>query len=209
MEYLNLIEIQLFPSISYFKILENYKNIEIESCESYKKNSFRNRYIISGANGLINLTVPIAGGREQKTLIKDVQIDYSENWQLKHWRAIVSSYNKSPYFEYYRYDLENLIFTKESHLFNYDLIILKWCLKVLKLELEMSFTQDYISICENVDDHRNSLLPKNYDQGFENWEPKYAQVFEERFGFLPNLSILDLLFAEGPNARNLLAKSVK
>ena len=181
----------------------------LEQYESYQKMSFRNRYVIYGANGLIHLSVPIRGGREQKQVFKDVEIDYTDKWPLKHWRAIVSSYSKSPYFEYYSQEIQILLFSKKTNLSEFNINALKWCFQQLKLQIEISLTSNYKNQYEKSDDFRNYFLPKNFQSNGDNQHVKYVQVFENRFGFQENLSILDLLFAEGPNAKSLLAESVK
>ncbi len=203
-----LIENQLFPVISYFKILVNCPDLIIEVCENYQKMSFRNRYVIFGANGVINLSIPIKGGRQQKQKFYEVEIDYSENWQVKHWRGLTSSYSNSPYFDYYAEALKSIIFSNEKYLKDYNLKALKWILKVLKINIKISFTSEYKKEYENILDCRNTILPKNFQHITNNVEPKYTQVFQDRLGFQPNLSILDLLFATGPDAIRLL-KSVK
>ena len=202
-----LIENQLFPTVNYFKSLLTFNNLLIELCESYQKMSFRNRYVIYGANGLIHLSVPVAGGREQKRVITEVEIDFAENWQVKHWRAILSSYSKAPYFDYYANAVNGLIFSKAKLLSAYNIDALYWCLATLKIKPEISFTSEYKKIYQNVTDHRNIILPKNFQLRMEHL-PKYSQVFEDRLGFQTNLSILDLIFNEGPNARHVL-ESVK
>ncbi len=203
MTYL-LIENQLFPCIDCFKMLVKNPNLILEQYENYQKMSFRNRYVIFGANGLIQLSIPIVGGRNQKQLSKDVQIDYTEKWPLKHWRAITSSYNKSPYFEFYEESLKKVLFSGKKNLSEFNLTVLHWCLNQLKLEVEILFTIEYKKECNNCEDYRNFFLPKNF-QNIESYKYlKYPQVFENRFGFQPNLSVLDLLFAEGLNAKNLL-----
>ena len=203
-----LTENQLFPVVSYFKMLVKCPNLIIEVCESYQKMSFRNRYVILGSNGLISLSIPIKGGRQQKQIFSEVEIDYSENWQIKHWRGLTSSYSNSPYFEYYAETLKSVIFCNEKYLNNYNLNALKWILKELKMDINISFTSEYKKEYENIVDYRNAILPKNF-QHIENiYQPKYTQVFEDRLGFQPNLSILDFIFASGPDTIRML-KSVK
>lgn len=202
-----LVENQLFPSVNYFKNLSICKNLLIELCESYQKMSFRNRYVIYGANGLIHLSVPVAGGREQKKIITEVEIDFADNWHVKHWRAILSSYSKAPFFDYYATAVKGLIFSKVKLLSDYNTDALNWCLATLKMQPEIFFTSDYKKIYEDVVDYRNIILPKNFQLRMEHLS-KYPQVFEDRFGFQANLSILDLIFNEGPNARHVI-ESVK
>lgn len=202
-----LVECQVFPCIDYVKKLIEYKNIKIESYESYQKMSFRNRYIISGANGLLNLTVPVMGGREQKSLIKEVRIDNSTNWKTRHWRSLLSAYNKAPYFEFYAEDIKNLIFSREELLFSFNIKILDWLCKALEINAVIGFTEAYIAQYSTETDYRNYFLPKSFQKDAGNWVPHYSQVFEERIGFQPNLSIIDLILCEGPNAIYLLNHS--
>jgi hypothetical protein len=204
-----LVESQLFPCVDYFKTAIQYKNIKIELYDNFQKMSFRNRYMIAGANGLCGLTVPVAGGREQKTLMREVQIELSGSWQIKHWRSITSAYKKAPYFEFYSAEVKNLLFSNENSLFEFNLSIIRWLVKVLNMGVAIEFTERFDEPNGSDQDFRNHFLPKNYHFDREGWLPKYSQVFEDRLGFQPNLSIIDLLFCEGPNSVNLLSNSVK
>jgi hypothetical protein len=199
-----IIESQPFPCVDYFKNAIHCTNIKIDIYETFQKMSFRNRYMIYGANGIAALTIPIAGGREQKKLIKEVQIDFTEDWKTKHWRGIVSSYSKAPFFEYYRDEIEKLLFSKEKYLVDFNIKILIKLFKVLNINTSVIYTDAFFPTYESELDLRSRILPKNYQEKGNNWKPVYPQVFQERFGFQPNLSILDLLFNEGPNALSLL-----
>lgn len=202
--YNYIIENQLFPCVNYFKILAKCTNILIESCEAYPKSSFRNRYIIYGSNGLIQLSIPVRGGRDQKAFFKDIEIDYSEHWQLKHWRSLVSSYKNSPYFDYYEPALKSIIFSKETYLYDYNINVLKWIISLLKLQIEISFTSEYKKLYENIVDYRGIIRPNNYQFSDEGDSIKYHQIFEDRHGFYPNLSILDMIFNCGPSCVQFL-----
>ena len=186
-----------------------HKYNKIEKYDYFKKMSFRNRYIIAGANGIQNLTVPVAGGREQKALMKDITIDNSIRWQTKHWRSLVSAYNKAPFFEFYSEAVKSLLFSKEEFLFPFNMQILEWLYATLKLDATIEITDAYNKNYKNDTDYRNYFLPKNYQENSKNQFLHYTQVFEDRLGFLPNLSILDLLFCEGPNAIYLLNEAVE
>lgn len=199
-----IIDLQLFPSVDYIKEFAKSENILISSCEWMQKRTFRNRYIVSGANGLIALTIPIVGGREKKQLYKDVKIDFSENWQDRHWKTLQSAYNKSPYFEYYSYDLHSFFTQKEEYLFSFNYKILVWLLKVLKINCLVEVNEDFYDNSKDYINLSNKFLPNTVISQEQNWKPKYPQVFEDRFGFLPNLSILDMLFCVGPDTYNLL-----
>ena len=125
-----IIESQTFPCVDYIKKAIQYKYIRIEQFESFQKMSFRNRYIISGANGLSSLTIPVVGGREQKKLIKEIEVDYTTNWRTNHWRNIVSSYSKAPFFDYYKDDVQKLLFSNVKSLFVLNNQILIWVLSL-------------------------------------------------------------------------------
>ena len=198
-----IIDCQYFGSINYINTLFKFSNIIIEQYESYQKMSFRNRCMIAGSNGVINLSVPLENGRSQKGLMKDVKISHSTNWRVQHWRSIESAYSRSPYFEFYRDGIWELLEKAEIFLLDLNLKILDWLKKLLKLQATISLTDDYRKIYSNdIIDMRNHFLPKNlqiHHLGFH-----YTQVFEDRNGFIPNLSILDLLFCCGPDANSLL-----
>lgn len=203
-----VIENQSFPCIDYMKKSIVSKHIKIEQYENFQKMSFRNRYIVSGANGLLSLTIPVKGGRDQKVAIKDVVINNEIDWKSIHWKGLLSSYSKAPYFEFYVADLKELLFSEEEYLFLLNIKILGWVYKVLKVNVKVGFTEEFLESYEGDSDYRNCFLPKSFQNNTENWKPRYPQVFEDRVGFQPNLSIIDLLFCEGPNAINLLTQSL-
>jgi len=198
-----IIDNQYIGSINYYKILFQYSNIEIEQYETYQKMSFRNRCMVAGSNGVVGLSVPLEKGRGQRELMKDVRISYSDNWQVQHWRTIESCYSRAPFFEFYRDGVWQLLRQKETYLLDLNLAILTWLKKVLKMPGHISLTRQYLKTYpESVTDRRNNLLPKNYQQA--DICPRYTQIFEDRIGFQPNLSILDLLFCCGPETGHLL-----
>ena len=202
-----IIENQYFGSVNYTNTLFRFSNIKIEQYESYQKMSFRNRCMVVGSNGLVNLSVPLEKGRNQKQLMKDVRISYSNNWQVQHLRTIESCYSRSPFFEFYRDGVYTLLQKRELFLLDLNLAILEWLKKVMKFPGTISLTETYLrEYPPGIADRRNTILPKN----FQAWPMpfKYRQVFEDRLGFLPNLSILDLLCCCGPEARTLLEGSI-
>lgn len=203
-----IIDLQYFPCINWFKNSIQYKYIKIEQCERWQKMSFRNRCIISGANGLIDLTVPIKGGRNSGELIRDVRIDNLQKWQDNHWKNMLSAYNRSPWFEFYKDELEGLFKIKFEFLWDWNITVLEWLIKKLNLDLELGFTEAYQKNYPHLEitDLRNTILPKTL-HAFSEQCPRYNQVFENRFGFIPNLSIIDLLFCEGNNAASLLLET--
>ena len=200
-----VIENQYLGSVYYYSDLFRYTNTKIEKCDNFQKMSFRNRCTIAGSNGLVNLTIPVVGGRNKKQLMQDVKIDQTQAWQQQHFKTILSCYGKSPFFEFYRDDVEKLLKCQQSFLFDFNFEILIWLKKILQLANEIGVTNYFIANYDSnyITDNRNKWLPKNFQQG-GNHSIIYPQVFEERIGFQKNLSILDLLFCEGPNAKNLL-----
>jgi hypothetical protein len=175
--------------------------------------SFRNRCQIAGGEGVINLNIPLEKGRDQKARMKDVRIAGAQPWQAQHWKTILSCYSRSPWFEFYRDEIEELYKTRFEFLVDWNLACFKWSLKQLRLAVEVSLTDRYQPVYtpEEGADWRGKFLPKNRvaDSGMltavtpadrVSVPIRYRQVFEERAGFLPGLSILDLLFCEGKEA---------
>lgn len=206
MEYINslIIENQYFPVVNWCKYSFQKKYIILHASETYQKMSFRNRAVICGSNGLINLSVPIENGRNQKTAFKDIKIAYRDNWSSNHWRSIVSCYSKSPFFDYYSHGLQEILQQKHIYLFDLNLQALEWLKKVLRFPAEIIVVkEEKMAGHQNfAEDATNTWLPKNFQQ--DGNLIRYAQVFEDRIGFQPNVSILDLLFNMGPAAGKLL-----
>jgi hypothetical protein len=195
-----------FGTIDFVKSITNQNDIYFDNEQSFTKMSFKNRMVIATAQGALHLTIPIIGGRDQKLPLKEVKIAYNSPWHHQHYKAITSSYQRAPYFEYYQEDLK-LIYNS-NHVFLVDFLLeaQNWIKKQLKGNWSISatkpngITEDVKVITRNY----SFSLPKNYHQ-----LPNpivYSQVFEDRVGFLPNLSILDLLFnCGGKQAKHLLS----
>lgn len=195
-----VIESQYFAPVIFYKISYNFSNIVFEQCETYQKMSFRNRCQIAGAQGVVDLSIPLVGGRGQKGLTRDVRIAGYRSWQMQHWRTIFSCYNRSPWFEHYRDSLEALYRRPADFLLDWNEQCLEWSLRVLGMTRTIRRTEEYREVYpagEGVD-WRGRLMPRNREE----WGkmPHYYQVFEERIGFTPHLSILDLVFCEGKEA---------
>lgn len=192
-----------FPCIAWYSALFHFSYVKIEACENYRKTGFRNRCVVAGSNGPITLSVPVEGGRDFRGLYRDVRISNSDNWRVQHWRTITSCYAKAPFFEYYAAGVESLLNRQHSFLFDFNQDILHWLQQVLKLQVHLSMTSSFEPVypAPAFADQRNKWLPNNYDAFVT---PHYYQLFEDRIGFKNNLSILDLLFCEGPNACSIL-----
>ena len=210
-----IIEVQYFPPIEYFKQLFQFPHVVIEAHENYQKGSYRNRCHIAHSTGVQVLSVPLRKGKNAKQLIREVAIAYGMDWQKQHWQSIRTAYGSAPFWEHYAPQLEPFFLKKWDYLFDLNLAILEIFLKILKLKntVNVSFSTDYEInfITKEINDTpsgvqhsgvdlRNKILPnKTNFQG-----EKYAQLFQERTGFIPNLSILDLVFCTGPQALSII-----
>ena len=197
---------QYIGNINWYKTLFNFSHVKIEQYESYQKMSFRNRMVIVGSNGLINLSVPLENGRGQKGLIKDVKIANTSNWAEQHMRSILACYGKSPFFEYYRDGLFSIYQQSFIYLQDLNMAMINWVNRQLKYPGNISFTDKYhMDYGHGFLDNRHQIKPSQFQ--IVEKETKYVQVFEDRIGFQNNLCILDLLFCCGPNAKSFLINS--
>lgn len=204
-----LLSTACFPSVQYITKLVQFENIYMEQFENFTKQTYRNRYEILGANGVIPLIVPVVKGRGRKIKIRDLQISYDTDWQRNHWRTIFSAYNSSPFFEFYRDDIQPFFEKPRKFLFDFNLEILETLCDLMEIEPTLVLTEDFETVPEGTPNFREAISPKKHRT--EN-DPQfiplpYTQVFHEKFGFVPNLSILDLLFNEGPNSLNVVEAS--
>ena len=203
-----IIEYQYFAPSILFKTLCFKTYLIFEQYEAFQKRSFRNRCVVAGGNGPVVLSIPLRKGRNQKTFTRDVEIDNDSSWQIHHWRTIVSCYSRSAWFEFYRDELEELYRTSFTLLCDWNRTCFEWVVEKLEFPLSVSLTDKWNKVYDSgtAEDWRNKLLPNSIDALF----PEafgYRQVFEDQTGFIPNLSILDLLFCEGKNARDILCRT--
>ena len=179
-----------------------YPIVYIEQQETFPKQTFRNRATIATGNGSLTLTVPVVRPQGNHTRTEEIGISYKESWNVQHWRAIQSAYNASPYFLYYRDELEQILLRQHQRLIDLNDALLKYILKKSKIACDLKYTTDYTPSCNAQLDFRTTLTSK---KAFCNAHiPEYSQVFEAKLGFIPNLSILDLLFNLGPETREYL-----
>jgi hypothetical protein len=202
-----LLETQYFPSIHFFMLIAQTNHLCLEQHENYTKQTYRNRCYILGANKIERLTVPVISlVKGEKQAIREVKLDYSQNWQQIHWRTIQSAYGKSPYFVYYGEAIQAVLFEKTETLFELNEKIIRLLCKLLALSTEIDYTTTYQNIYQPpIIDARNSIAPVNglIDDIANNIIIKpYLQVFGNRF--VNNLSILDLLFCKGNMASSYL-----
>jgi len=191
------------PPVSYFSALnaQNYQFL-LEKEEHFPKQTFRNRTRIYSPNGPLDLFLPVIKGSKYHTKMKDVKISYDFKWQRLHWLSLESCYRNSPYFEYYEDDLAPFFQKKYDFLFDYNLETLEWIFKQLKKSPVLEFTTEYEKDIPAELDYRNKIQFKNAELIAP--QKIYTQVFGEKHGFLPNMSIVDLLFNQGPQAKHYL-----
>lgn len=191
------------PPVSYFSGLKAFSyNFLIEREEHFPKQTYRNRARIYSPNGDLDLIIPVIRGAKVHTKVKDVKISNDFSWQRLHWKSFESCYRNSAYFEYYEDEFAQFYHKKYEYLFDYNLEILNWLFKQLKTEVKPAFTAEYIKEV-NIDlDFRSKIHFKKpmTEVGLE----PYFQVFDDRFGFKPNLSMVDLLFNQGPQAKSYI-----
>ena len=183
----------LGPVQQYCKMYQ-YPEVRIEAAENYLKQTYRNRCLIAAANGPLSLSIPIVKPDTLKCLAKDIRISDHGNWRHLHWNAISSAYNSSPFFEYYEDDFAPFYEKKYDFLFDFNEELRQMVCNLLDIHPHVVFTTDFETEVEN--DFRG-ISPKR-ESGDSTFCPKpYYQVFQDKHGFIPNLSIIDLLFNTG------------
>ena len=192
-----------FPPISYFKAIIRYSGVLFERHDHYQKQTYRNRCKILNANGVQTLSIPIKKNgirtSDQKEAFNEIP------WQEQHWKSLQIAYRSSPYFEFYEQEFVPLFKAQasNSNLYDFNLLCLEKVLSLLSIQLKWTFTDEYQKVYSNSLDYRNAFSPKAVPS---HEMPSYIQVFSDRFEFIPNLSLLDLLFCLGPESLNYLKK---
>jgi hypothetical protein len=185
--------------IAYYKALLKFDTIRIEQHDSWLKQTFRNRCYIDSPNGKLMLNFPIQ--HTNKPTTKEVLLSDNENWQARHWQAIKTSYGSSPFFEILAPELEPFYQTRYSSLLQWNLDLLKLTFNWLQVDIKIELTEDWEA--NYKDDYRNQFSPK---VDVKTQLEAYPQVFDTKHEFLDNLSIVDLLFNEGPAAYSYLTQ---
>ena len=186
-----------FPDLAHFVAMLQYDAIIFEVCDNYQKQTYRNRTSIYGANGKLDLNIPVIHTQKNRQLFKDVEIFTSEDWQQQHLKSIESAYKNSPFFEFYIDDLIHLFQEPQTNLMDFNLKCLSSIFECFNLKFNYSFSSEYqINPVDETDGRSLVNAKRKIHQDFD----RYAQVFEQKHGFLSNLSILDLLFNQGPSS---------
>ena len=190
--------------MQWYQKLNRYDECLIERHESFIKQTYRNRMIIPTTNGPLSLTIPT--NHDTSMAMKDIRISDHANWRHVHWNALMSAYGESPFFEYYQDDIRPFYEKKYEFLFDFNMEIMEKMIELLDIRPKVSVTDEYLlreerrGKSEAIKDFRDVIRPKKPLADPDFTPQRYYQVYEQKFGFLPNMSILDLLFNEGNEA---------
>lgn len=200
--------------VQYYTKFLMAETVFIEQNDHYTKQTYRNRCTIVSANGPISLSIPVVHSSKDKILMKDIKIADHDNWQHMHWNAIISAYNSTPFFEYYWDDFYPFYHKKYLYLFDFNNELQELILNLLNIDNlpEVGFTTSYKTcFSEDETDFRDSIHPKKDWTTIDNdFIPSaYYQVFNQKFGFIPNVSIIDLLFNMGNESQIILDDSIR
>lgn len=193
--------------VQYYCKLYAFDSVRIETVENYQKQTYRNRCIIATANGTQALSIPIEKPEGDKCLTKDIRISDHGEWRHLHWHALLSAYGTSPFFEYYQDELAPFYEHRFGFLFDFNEQLMQLICNWLDLQPQIGYTSHYEISVDN--DFREQIRPKHPVTDNSFCPKPYYQVFLEKYGFLPNLSIADLLFNMGPESLLVLRDSVK
>lgn len=197
-----LLSTTYFGPIQWYQKLYRAEHVEIEQWESFQKQTYRNRCLIATANGVLALTVPVEHG--DSPLIKDIRLSDHGNWRHLHWNALQSAYGESPFFEYYQDDIRPFFERQWTFLLDFNEEIRRKMCELIDIQPNVSYTEGFIPEESPLTSYRTAISPKHPQDDPDFLPKRYYQVYEQKHGFLPNLSILDLLFNMGPESIFLL-----
>ncbi len=200
-----LLSTTYFGPVQWYQKLYRYDRVLIERCDTFRKQTYRNRCVIAAANGAQALTVPVerAAGAQQ---VRDIRISDHGNWRHIHWHALLSAYSESPFFDYYADDIRPFFERKWEFLYDYNMEICRKMCELLDITPHIDPTEQYVHADElprqdcEMTDFRDAIDPKHPLEDRDFTPKNYYQVYAAKHGFLPNLSVLDLLFNMGTEA---------
>ena len=191
-----LLSTTYFGPVQWYQKLYRSDEAEIEQWESFQKQTYRNRCLIAAPNGIQALTVPVE--HTVSPLIKDLKVSDHGNWRHLHWNALVTAYSESPFFEYYQDDIRPFYEQRWDYLLDYNEAIRTKICELIDIQSKVTLTGEYSRSSDN--DYREAIRPKHSAPDPDFTPRPYYQVYQQKHGFLPNLSILDLLFNMGPES---------
>jgi len=192
-----------FAPIQWYQKLNRYDVCLIEQHDHFVKQTYRNRCVIATANGVQTLSIPVEKFDDVKCEMKDVRISDHDNWRHQHWNALLSAYGESPFFEYYQDDIRPFYEKKWKFLFDFNMEITRTLCELLDIQPDIRLTEEFLPMDKTGEtalpyvDFREVIRPKRPLTDADFVPKPYYQVYEQKIGFQPNLSILDLLFNMG------------
>jgi len=206
MSSLALLSTAYLPPIDYFRVINSFSEWKIEQWENYQKQSYRSRCHIYSANGPLSLHIPIMRTEGFSIPVNEIKVDNTKRWQSQHWRSIVSAYRSSAYFEHYQQDLLPFYTDEFEHLFDFNTRLTKCLLELMNIPAKTDLTDEFLKESDLksdiIGDFRETIHPKRVSPfAMLNENGRYHQVFAHKFGFFANLSVIDLLFNEGPQSK--------
>lgn len=196
-----LIHPTYFPNVAHFSAMVQADTVTFEWDDNFQKQTYRNRCYVYGANGKLSLNIPVIHSQKDRQKYRMVQIQNSEKWQRNHWKSLESAYRTSPYFEFYEDDLKFLFEKPADNLYDFNLLCIETICDCLQINLKIEKSEAFEKNPSHKTDYRFLVNAKQEKQFYLD---NYIQVFADKHGFIENLSILDLLFNEGPNSINYL-----
>jgi hypothetical protein len=196
-----LVSTAYLPPVAYFSLLADADEALIEKEENYVKQTYRNRCCILSAHGPHILSVPVLQGSSHKTVVKEIRIDYSKRWQQVHLRAMIAAYRSSPYFDYYFESFDQIISAGHEYLLDLNIGLISLINSLLRIKTRITYTSHFEPVNSAPADFRYTVAPKKHEQRIYR---EYRQVFQHGKGFVPGLSIADLIFNMGPDSYQYL-----
>lgn len=200
-----LLSTAYLPPVQWFTKLMTEDDVYVEQWESYHKQTYRNRCVIDSSNGTVVLTIPVEKPADGSRLVKDMRISDHDDWRIKHWHALESSYYNSPFFEFYQDDFRPFYERKYDFLLDFNVALVEKCMELIGFNKELRLNDRFIDPDDidssEIRDFRQTISPKKtLDTDYDFIAKPYYQVFSQKTGFKPNLSIVDLIFNMGPES---------
>ena len=193
-----LLSTTYFGPVQWYQKLYRSDEVQIEQWESFQKQTYRNRCLIAAPNGIQALTVPVE--HTVSPLIKDLKVSDHGNWRHLHWNALVTAYSESPFFEYYQDDIRPFYEQRWDYLLDFNEAIRAKMCELIDVQPNVSYSLEFRTLNSQLQDFRETIRPKHPAPDPDFTLRPYYQVWQQKHGFLPNLSILDLLFNMGPES---------